>query len=236
MPYEEVAASVRQKKGSPAASTQIYLDVAEVKDDVLVLKNGGLRAVLQTTSVNFNLKSEQEQNATIYGYQSFLNSLEFPIQILIKSRKLDIDKYIEHLREVAETHENPMLKKETLQYAEYVQKLIEYADIMEKSFYVIVPMDPFRAQKTSLLTKFMQRISSQDSLDSIKRRHREFEDLNKGLTQRINSVKAGLESCNLKVAQLSTPHLIELFYNLYNPGTSHNERIEDLSKMNIDPL
>ena len=80
--------SVRQKKTSPSLSTQIYMDIAEIKENVVVLKNGGLRAILQTTSINFNLKSETEQNAIIYSYQNFLNSLEFPIQIVVQSRKL----------------------------------------------------------------------------------------------------------------------------------------------------
>ncbi len=228
--------TVRQKKGAPAASTQLYLNIAEIKDDVLVLKNGGLRAILQTSSVNFNLKSEEEQNAIIYAYQSFLNSLDFPIQIVVQSRKLDVDKYIENVKNMAEKHENPLLKQQTLEYAEYVQKLIEYADIMEKNFYVIVPFDPYRVQKLSIFAKFMQRISSQDSVDAIKRRHHEFEELNKHLTERVNSVKTGLEACNLRAVQLTTPQLIELFYKIYNPETAHNEKIEDIAKMDLEEL
>jgi type IV secretory pathway VirB4 component len=226
--------TVRQKKGAPAASTQLLLNIGEIKDNVVVLKNGGLRAILQTSSVNFNLKSEEEQNSIIYAYQSFLNSLDFPIQIVIQSRKLDIDKYIENVKEAASKHENPLLKQQTLEYAEYIQKLVEYADIMEKDFYVIVPYDPYRAQKLNPLEKFMQSISSADSLDNIKRRHREFDDLNKHLGERVNSVKTGLEGCNLRVAQLTTPQLIELFYKIYNPETARNQKIEDLSKMDLE--
>src|SRR3990167_4119128 len=92
--------AVRQKKNSSAARTQLHLPIAEIKDDIVVLKNGGLRAVLKTSSINFNLKSEEEQNAIIYGYQNFLNSLEFPIQIVIQSRKLDVDKYLENVKEI----------------------------------------------------------------------------------------------------------------------------------------
>lgn len=225
--------TVRQKKGSPAASTQLYMDIAEVKDNTIILKNGGLRSVLQTTSVNFNLKSEEEQNAIIYSYQSFLNSLDFPIQIVVRSRKLDIDKYLDTVRETAAAHENPLLKTQTLEYAEYIEKLIEYADIMEKTFFVVVPYDPYRTQKTNMFSKFMENISAQDSVDAIKRRHKEFDELNKHLMERVSTVRAGLESCNLKVAQLETQQLIELFYNVYNPGTSHNEKIEDIAKVNV---
>lgn len=228
--------TVRQKKGSPAASTQLYLNIAEIKDDAVVLKNGGLRAILQTTSINFNLKSEDEQNSIIYAYQNFLNSLDFPIQIYIQSRKLDIDKYIDNVKKAAAKHENPLLKEQTLEYAAYVQKLIEYADIMEKNFYVVVPYDPYRTQNLNIFSKFMKSISAQDSIDAIKRRHHEFEDLNKHLSERVNSVKTGLEGCNLRVAQLTTPQLIELFYKIYNPETAHNEKIEDISKIDIEEL
>lgn len=226
--------TVRQKKGSPAASTQLYLSIAEIKDNVVVLKNGGLRAVLQTSSVNFNLKSEEEQNSIIYAYQSFLNSLDFPIQISIESKKLDIDKYIENVRETAAKHESQLLKEQTLEYAEYIKKLVEYADIMEKNFYIVVPYDPYRSQKVSMFSKFMQSISAQDSIDSIKRRHHEFDELNKHLTERVNSVKNGLEACNLRVAQLTTPQLVELFYKIYNPETAHNEKIEDVTKVDLE--
>ena len=232
----ETDKSVRQKKGSPAMSTQMYLNIAEIKDNVIVLKNGGLRAILQTNSINFNLKSEEEQNAIIYAYQGFLNSLDFPVQIVIHSRKLDVDKYIENVRNIGEKNENSLLKKQTLEYCEYIQKLVEYADIMEKKFYIIVPVDPYRSQKLNMFAKFMQRISASDSIDNIKRRHREFDELNKNLTQRVNMVKTGLESCNLRVAQLATPQLVELFYQIYNPLTARNEKIEDLKQVDVENL
>ncbi|MBN2086763.1 hypothetical protein JW758_00275 [Candidatus Peregrinibacteria bacterium] len=228
--------TVKQKKGSPANSTQIYMNIAEIKDNVVILKNGGLRAVIQTNSVNFNLKSEDEQNAIIYSYQNFLNSIDFPVQILVQSRKLDVDKYIETVRALGEKNQNSLLKDQTIEYCEYIQKLVEYADIMEKKFYVVVPHDPYRSQDKNIFAKFMERISAADSIDSIKRRHKEFEELNKNLTQRVNAVKAGLEGCNLRVAQLTTPQLVELFYGIYNPGTSRNEKIYDLSQIDVDNL
>jgi hypothetical protein len=228
--------TVRQKKGSPAASTQLHMNIAEVKDNIVVLKNGGLRAILQTSSVNFNLKSEEEQNSIIYAYQGFLNTLEFPIQICVRSRKLDIDKYIDNVREKASQHDNKLLKQQTLEYAEYVQKLIEYADIMETTFFVIVPYDPYRAQKLNMFSKFMQSLSSADSIDNIKKRHREFEELKKHLNERVNSVKAGLEGCNLRTEQLTTPQLVELFYKIYNPDTSKNEKLEDLTKIDVEQI
>lgn len=236
MTENTLKSTVRQRKGSAASSTQLYLPIAEVKDNVVVLKNGGLRAVLQTSSVNFNLKSEDEQNAIIYGYQSFLNSLDFPIQIVIRSRKLDIDQYLDQVKTTGEKQANPLLKQQTQQYCEYIQKLIEYADIMEKSFYVVVPYDPYRSQNLNLFSKFLQRISASDSVDSIRQRHQEFEELNKRLLERVNAVKVGLEGCNLRVAPLTTPQLIELFYQIYNPLTAAHEKWEDLSKIDVEAL
>lgn len=230
------ADSVRQKKYGSSLSTQLYLDIAEIKDNVVVLKNGGLRAILQTSSINFNLKSEAEQNAIIYGYQNFLNSLEFPVQIVIQSRKLDVDKYIENVREIGENHTNVLLKEQTIEYCDYIQKLVEYADIMEKKFYVVVPYDPYRARELGTIAKFMNSISSSDSVEAIRRRHKEFDAMNKGLTERINAVMGGLENCNLRIARLTTPQLIELFYQIYNPITSRNEKIEDMEKMDIQDL
>lgn len=228
--------TVKQKKTSPSMSTQLFLDIAEIKDNTVILKNGGLRAILQTNSINFNLKSEEEQNSIIYGYQNFLNSLDFPVQIVVQSRKLDVDKYIETVREIGEGHTNILLKEQTNEYCDYIQKLVEYADIMEKKFYVVVPYDPYRSRKQNTFSKFMSSISSSDSVDAIKRRHREFDELNKNLTERVSAVMAGLEGCNLRVAQLSTPQLIELFYQVYNPITSRNEKLDDLSQMDLQEL
>ncbi len=225
--------TVKNKKGGSAQSTQLYLDIAEIKENIVILKNGGLRAILQTSSINFNLKSEEEQNSIIYGYQGFLNSLDFPIQIVVQSRKLDVDKYIETVREKGEEHTNPLLKEQTTQYCDYILKLVEYADIMEKKFYVIVPYDPYRIRNENIFKKFLNNISSGDSVESIRRRHKEFDEMKKNLMERVNGVMVGLENCNLRVAQLSTPNLIELFYQIYNPFTSRNEKLDDLGKMDL---
>ena len=117
--------SVRQGDQKQMISTQRYLQFAEVHDDVLVLKNGGLRAVLEVASVNFNLKSEAEQEALISSYQGFLNVLNFPVQIYIRSRKLDIDSYIASLRQIQSQHTNDLLREQMGGYIEFVQRLVE---------------------------------------------------------------------------------------------------------------
>lgn len=222
-----------QGKKTPSLGTQVYLKISEIRDDTLVLKNGGLRAVLGVSSINFNLKSEEEQNAIVYSYQGFLNTLEFPIQVVIRSKKLDIDEYLDKLRKLGEKQENPLLQRQTYEYVEYISKLVEYADIMQKEFYVVVPYDPYRAQKLTMIQKFLQSLQSKETYDAIKRRHDEFESLKKALNQRVSTVRVGLENCGLKVNQLTTKELIELFYNIYNPEVSRYEKGKQNEQLNI---
>lgn len=226
--------SVRQSsKKTGTNSTQIFLKISEIRDDTVVLKNGGVRAVLRVASMNFNLKSEEEQNAIIYSYQGFLNTLEFPIQIVIRSKKLDIDEYLENLRKIGERQTSALLQRQTYEYVEYITKLVEYADIMEKEFFVIVSYDPFRAQKMNMIQKFLQSFQSKDSYETVKKRHEEFEQLKKSLNQRVNTVKIGLENAGLKVDQLMTKELIELFYTIYNPTVARYEKANDIRSFTI---
>ena len=220
---------VKNKKPAPAPATQTFLPISEIRDGVVVLKNGGLRAILQTSSVNFNLKSEEEQNAIIYAFQGFLNTLEFPVQILIRSRKLNVDNYLESLAKITASQENPLMKKQTQQYSEYIQKLVEYADIMEKKFFVVVPFDPYRARETSTFARFWASLHPKDSLESIRQRHREFDELKKKLSTRVNLVSSGLSNCNLRASQLDTKSLIELFFATFNPITARNQKLKNFN-------
>ena len=227
--------TVRQAPGKKqtAMSTQTYMKISEIRDDTLVLKNGGLRSVLSVSSVNFNLKSEAEQNAIIYSYQGFLNTLEFPIQIVIRSKKLDVDEYLDDLKKMGEKQKNPLLQRQTYEYVEYISKLVEYADIMEKDFYVVVPYNPQRAQNTNMFQQFFQNISAKDTYEQIKKRHREFTQLKKALTQRVSTVKIGLENAGLKIEELKTKDLIELFYKIYNPTVSRYEKAKKVEDIDI---
>ncbi len=217
----------------PTLSTQTYLRISEIREDTLVLKNGGVRAVLRVNSINFNLKSEDEQNAIIYSYQGFLNTLEDPIQIVVRSKKLDIDYYLDTLSEKANKQTNTLLKKQTTEYIEYIRKLVEYADIMEKEFFVIVPEDPYRTKNSSFFSKFLGFLNAKDSYAQIKARRKEFAALKKKLAQRVNSIKIGLENCGLKVEELKTKELIHLFYESYNPSASRYQKAEHAEKSDL---
>ncbi|MFA5842460.1 MAG: hypothetical protein WC882_02165 [Candidatus Gracilibacteria bacterium] len=214
-------------------STQLYMRIAEIRDNVVVLKNGGIRAVLKTSSVNIHLKSEEEQNAVIYSYQNFLNTIEFPIQIVVRSKKLDLDNYLDQLNDIAVKQQNPLLKNQTTDYIDYIKRLIEYADIMQKEFYVIIPYDPPRAKKITIFQKFAEFVSPRDNVAQLRIRHREFESLRKGLMQRVNIATSGLQNCGLKVDQLTTPELVTLFYECYNPRTSRIQKFDKSDELDV---
>lgn len=226
--------SVKSAKKDKHLSTQLYLKVTEVRDDTAILKNGGLRAVLKSSSINLNLKSEQEQNAVIYSYQNFLNSLEFPIQIVVRSKKLDLEHYIEKLKKIGVKQGNSLLQKQTFEYIEYVSRLVEYADIMEKQFYVVIPQDPFGEERRGFLKSFFEMIFPGDNVAKIQKRHAQFAELKKRLNQRVNTVTAGLESCGLRVDLLNTQELIELFYETYNPMISRSQRYEPEQELALE--
>lgn len=215
-------------------STQAYLRLAEIHDNTLVLKNGGLRAVLEVASVNMNLKSEEEQNALISGYQSFLNSLEFPVQIVVRSKKLDINQYLENMAANGARQQHPLVKQMTGEYIEYVRRLVEFADIMEKHFYIVVPFDPYRAKSGNMFEKFWGYLHLTDSKAEYLHRQREFAEKSKDLNQRVDTVTIGLENCGLPARRLSTNEIIKIFYESYNPGTSRNQSLPDLSQLDLE--
>lgn len=223
--------SVRNGKKNKGISTQKYLPFWEIRDDFLVLKNWWVRAILKTSSINFNLKSENEQKSLIYSYQWFLNTLNFPIQILIRSKKLDIDDYVKSIEQKAKTQKNLLLKEQIIQYTQYIKKLIEYANIMEKQFYVIVPIEWISNEKNWLFDFIKDVFSSwEDSVINIKDRLLKFEKLKNKLKPRVNSIISGLNGIWIDVKQLSTVEIIDLLYQIYNPEISKNEKIDDLNK------
>ncbi len=226
--------TVRQKKKAFAMSTQRYLPIAEIKEDTLVLKNGGLRAILRVSALNFNLKSEVEQQGIIAGYQSFVNTLLFPLQIVIRSTKLNIDPYIKQLREQAPSQTNLLLQDQTYDYADFMEKLVDVADIMQKNFYVIVPLDTANKAKRGLVQRFMEWVAAEDTKAKALQRSRDFKPQQKVLRDRITLVQSGLENIGITMQRLKTPELVQLFYNIYNPLTSQKQKFGTLEDLNAD--
>ncbi len=226
--------SVKNKHNSAKKSTQAHLPIGEIRNNCVVLKNGGIRAVIKTSTINFNLKSETEQEATIEAYKGFLNTLSFPIQIVVQSRKVDLDAYFETLKQRESEIYNPLLKSQTHDYREYLEKLVEVADIMEKEFFVVIPADPKRNEiKKNILSQFLQNMSPEDSLEKVKTRYNEFHSLQTILQKRIEMVEAGLGRCGLRTKQLDTQKLINLYYKSYNPSLAQSQKAQDSSLYNI---
>jgi hypothetical protein len=225
---------VKNKKNGVRKSTQAHLPIGEIRNNVVVLKNGGIRAVIKTSTINFNLKSEDEQYATLEAYKGFLNTLSFPIQIVVQSRKVDLDSYFQQLEIREKEILNPLLKQQTKDYKEYLKKLVDVAEIMEKEFFVVVPADPKRKEvKKNVISQFFENMSPEDSLEKVGNRYREFKALSTILQKRVDTVSAGLERCGLRTEQLSTQKLIDVYYKSYNPSLAQSQKIGDINEYNL---
>lgn len=213
------------KKDIPDISTQRYLPFSQIKDNIMIMKDGSARVVLKCSTINFLLKSAEEQDAIIISFQRFLNSLNFPIQILIRSTKLDINWYLSNLNKLAVEQENPLLQNQTYEYIEYLKKLVEVAQIMKKEFYIIVPFDEEEdksVKDSSVLGPLKQFWSGVfwNAVDiiKIKSQLKNFTKLKKWLIGRVNGVKTSLENIWIKWKELDKNELITFLTDYYNPS------------------
>lgn len=205
-------------------STQQFVDIESIKNSVLVLKSGGLRKVLMVSGINFDLKSEEEQGIIIGAFQNFLNTLEFSIQFLVHSRKMNISNYLEKLKQRETQEENELLKNQISEYIEFVRSFVESNAVMAKTFFAVVPYDSVQISKVggNILSnvKFWQKNKDIETKD---------EDLEKKITQinqRTEQVINGLNQIGLRAVALNDEELIELFYNLYNPSDVEKKDIK----------
>ncbi|MBI4457886.1 hypothetical protein HY633_02900 [Candidatus Uhrbacteria bacterium] len=214
----------------PGPATQRYLDISEVKDDVVVMKDGTLRAVLLVSSINFALKSEDEQNAIIQQYMSFLNALEFPLQVVIQSRRLNIDKYLDRLKENEKTQTNELLRLQISDYRTFIMELVSLGQIMQKSFFVVVPYNPLSDQRKG----FFQRLSeSFTPALLVKLAEERFRQRRDDLMKRVDAISGNLQSMGLKAHLLDTQGLIELYYRVYNPEIFDVQKMADVDKLRV---
>lgn len=212
------------------ASTQKYVDVEEVRDGVIVLKNGSLRAILLVSSINFDLKSTEEQDTIVNQYQNFLNSLDFPIQIEISSRKLNITPYLEYLKRQEAHIENELLAFQLSEYQNFIKNLAEVSNIMTKYFYIVVPFYPVESVKTGFLDKML---GGSNPRASIAKRREMFETYKSQLWQRVDQIVAGLSGTGVKLTPLKTEEIIELLYNSYNPSLHTNTILKGIDKVEL---
>lgn len=218
----------------PDASTQKYLDIAEIRDDVVIMKDGSLRGVIMTSSINFALKSPQEQEAVIGSYVRFLNTIDFPVQIIIQSRRLDLDNYIEELEGKAKKQKNDLLKAQIAQYIEYIKDLIVMGDIMTKKFFVVCSYSS--VEKKMAGTKgFFQKLTEIVSPTAfLTLSNVTFERYKMELQKRLGHVRNNLASMGIAASVLTTQELIELFYSSYNINTSRLQKIKEIGKLRVE--
>ena len=215
----------------PGPAVQQYLDIAEIKEDVVVLKDGTLRAVLAVASVNFGLKSEDEQNATISAYVQFINALEHPLQIVIQSRKLNIDEYINRLERAEHEQTNDLLRLQITNYRSFIKELVELGEIMSKRFFLVVPYSPLSDKRKGFWSRFSELLRP---LVTVRIREERFRAHRGALLQRVSHVQNGLSSIGLKSQALDTQALIELYYRVYNPDIAEVEKLQDLAKIKTE--
>ncbi len=218
-------------KKNSSASTQQYLDILEIKDDTVVMRDGTLRAVLAVSSINFALKSEDEQNAIISSYVSFLNNISTPIQIVVQSRDLNIDNYIEYLKTKEKEQTNRLLKIQTGEYIEYIKELVSMGKIMNKKFFVVIPYSPFSDKHKGFLSQISEIFKPATVLKLKEAKFLKYKD---NLSRRVDSIFSALMSLGVDVKQLNTQELIELYYNSYNPETSKNQPLVDIEKLQVE--
>ena len=182
--------------------------------NVVILKNGGMRAILMTSSLNLALKSADEQEAILLQFQNFLNSLEFSLQIFIQSRRLDIRPYVALLEERQKSQVEELIKIQTREYIEFIKKFTEATSIMTKNFFLIVPYDPPLIGKGGIPLPFAKKDNAEDAKNEIET----FEENKSQLDQRISIVIQGLARTGLRTVRLGTEEIVEVYYKIFNPG------------------
>lgn len=223
------------KKQHPDSSTQRYLPFSQIRENIVIMKDDSARLIMKCSTINFLLKNTDEQDSIIISFQRFLNSLDFPIQILVRSKKLDIDAYLNNLNDKALKQKNPLLQNQTYEYIEYLRKLIEVAQIMKKEFYIIIPYDQVENKSVkddSLLwvfSNFWQSINAWQETLKIKSQIRNFTKVKKWLVSRSNSIKTGLENIWIRWDILNKQELVSFLTEYYNPS------LWSLVKMNKEP-
>lgn len=215
----------------PQNSTQKFLDIASIQDDLVVLNDGTVRGVLMVSSVNFDLKSEDEQKAIIGAYVGFLNTLNHPLQVVIQSRPLNIDDYLERLHTVEKEHTNELLRMQIADYTKFISELLTLEKIMSKKFFVVVPYSTVGDTKKNFAARTAAVFST---AKVVKLSRKRFAEASSELDKRCNFINASLSSLGISAQRLDTQALIELYYNSYNPDLFQKQPLEDINKLKVE--
>jgi hypothetical protein len=207
-----------------AKSSQEFVPIKEVRNGIIVLKDGSLRAVLLASSLNLSLKSSDEQIAIINEFQNFLNSLDFTVQICIQSRRLDIRPYLLTLENRMKDQVEPLLKIQTKEYMDFIRTFTEEVNIMTKNFFIVVPYTETIIKSAKILDDLLGGKGKTIKIGDSKNKSKEmselisFEEKRTQLDQRIGVVISGLGRMGIRTTQLKTDQVVELFYKTFNPG------------------
>ncbi len=216
-----------KKAKNKQLSTQTHLQFSEIKDGVVIMRDGSLRMVILCSPTNFDLKSPAEKDAVEFAFQGFLNGLHFPIQIVVQSRRIDLDGYLEKLEKIQSDQPNPLLSSLMEDYIFNIRGLLEEVNIMEKRFYVVVPYYVAGVSKENILTKLKGVFSNEEATQTTA----EYEKRKNELIQRANLVAQGLAQVGVRSVILNTQEIIELFYNSYNIDESQSQSLADVSQI-----
>lgn len=196
-------------------ATQEFVPIDDVRDGIAILKDGGMRGILMASSINFSLKSNDERQAILLQFQDFLNSLDFSVQIIVQSRRLDIRPYIALLEGRHKEQTNDLMKIQIEQYIAFIKSFTESTNIMTKNFFIVIPYDAaIISTKTNIFGNLRGQKESQETKEE------DFEEKKNQLEQRMGVVEQGLVRCGVRVAKLGTDEVVELFYKIFNPGES----------------
>lgn len=219
-------------------STQNTLQIAEIRDGVVIMNDGSFRAVVMVKSINFDLMSPQEQESVEFAYQGFLNSLYFPVQIFLRSQKVDLQPYIEKLDKIRTEHDNMLLSMLMEDYINYIDQLAMQTNIMDKKFYVIIPFTPgetpksLSVKKQNFFTGFAALFNKTE--DHIVINEEELEKAKTELRNRVQATLGGLQQCGIQGLPLDTQELIELYYDAYNPETAQHQQLTNFDNLTAD--
>lgn len=218
-------------------STQNTLQIAEIRDGIVIMNDGSYRSVIMAQSINFDLMSPQEREAVEYGYQGFLNSLYFPIQIFVRSQKIDMRPYLERLDQLRANQENMLLTLLMEDYIDYIAALVEQTNIMDKQFYIVVPYyskvdlsKPVEAGK-KMFGGFAElfKVNKTAAVEVVRIDEQELEKAKQELRNRVQSVLGGMNQMGVQGVPLDTQELIELYYDAYNPDTATRQTLRNVS-------
>lgn len=236
-PNQPIQAGSGAKPAINPNSTQNHLQIAEIRDGIVIMNDGSYRSVIMVKSINFDLMSPTEREGVEYAYQGFLNSLYFPVQIFVRSQKVDLGPYIDKLEKIRGEHDNMLLAVLMDDYIDFIDQLAAQTNIMDKHFYVVIPYFPVvestkpLAQSKGLLDGVFSLLGSGKTHVVINEQH--LEEAKTELRNRVQAALGGLLQCGVQGLPLDTQELIELYYDSYNPDTATRQQLKNFEDLAV---